>query len=156
MASKLTSQQLAAAAQKRAATRAFNRANGVPTVRQQRAAARAAKAAAQGQTHAASAASAASASSTSSSSTWRPRPTAKAPLFSTPKPNLRDLKLVVLVALEDVVKATFQNPAARTQQARDAYDLYTKCKALALNNPNDHEAALALSKAAITLIKLVF
>jgi len=156
--SNATPAQRAAAKAKKAATAAFNRANGIPSVHAQRAARKAARAAAAGQTTT-------TAPPPPPRSTYTPPPPPPPPaaprptggrLFAPAAVNLADLKLAALVALEAVVKAKFANPANRTEDARKAYETYTKCKALALNNSNDNEAGAALRAATLALIKMTY
>lgn len=66
------------------------------------------------------------------------------------------LKFAALVALEEVVKVKFQNPALRTPDAAHTFETYQKCKALALNNPNANESAVALRQATLAIVKLAY
>lgn len=164
----LTPQQIAIAAAKRRATQAANRAAGIPTVRQQRAAAKAAKA---GQAYVPPPPSSSRRPSFGgrrrrySSSTFAPQ-TPQAPVFSTPKPSYRALKLVALAHLEDAVKNRFAEQGL-TDEARAAWANYKKVKTLALAPPStgvsaavaaaaQTEADSALRLATIQLVKLAY
>lgn len=168
MATTFTPQQLAAQAAKRAATRAQNQAAGT-SVRAQRAAKKAAKAAA--------AAAAAGQTYTPPppppSNPWGARarrrrsrrfssatpPPPQTPVFATPKPNYRALKLAALVALEQAFTQKLAEQGI-TDDVRTAYGTYRKLKALALGATSSTaaqtEADAALRMATVHLVKLAF
>lgn len=157
----LTPQQIADAAAKRAASVAARKATGGMTVRQQRAAAKGAKA---NQPYTPPAPKAARAP--------RPRfnrrarhgarpvpPVQSGPVFSTPAPNTRALKLAGLVALEAAfIQKTAESGA--TPELRAAFAQYKKVKALALgavaNSSMQNEADTALRLAVVALVKLTY
>jgi len=162
----LTAQQIADAAAKRAASVAARKASGGMTVRQQRAAAKAAKA---GQPFTPPPPSAPKAPrprfgrrrgfGRNVSHVSTPRPTG--PVFSTPKPALRPLRLAALVALEDVFKQKcMDQPATVTEDVRTAFKQYQKVKNRALAPSTDvamqNEADTALRVATLNLVKLAF
>jgi hypothetical protein len=166
---KMTPQQIADAARKRAATQAANRAAGIPTVRQQRAAARAAKAARSSSSYAPPPPRATYAPPPPRPrQTWTPpppppprpaQPTASAPLFSAPVVTVRGAKLVALAAFEDVVKATFAKGGI-TDAARADWATYKKLKSSAMQTAAtpemQNEADTALRMAITRLLKLAF
>lgn len=162
MATKLTPQQIAAAAAKRAATQAANRANGIPTVRQARAAAKAAKL---GQPFVPPAPRAPRAprNSRRRRSSYYSQPTAapstpRGPMFA-PRPSYRALKLVALAALEAVhTQRVIEN--GKTPDMDVAFEKYKKVKTLALSVASSkeaqNEADAALLHATVHLLKLAF
>jgi hypothetical protein len=156
-----TPQQIADAAAKRAASVAARKASGGMTVRQQRAAAKAAKA---GQPFTPPPPAAPRAPRPARPFGRRRRgfgrnvshvstPTPTGPVFATPKPALRPLRLAALVALED-------QPATVTEDVRTAFKLYQKVKNRALAPSTDiamqNEADTALRVATLNLVKLAF
>lgn len=154
---KMTPQQIAAAAAKRRATIAANRAAGIPTVRQQRAAARAAKNAGATSTN----------WKTKTKTTSTPPPTSNVPpaasfgskAYAAPVPTYRGQKLVALAAFESAFVLKLKEQGITTE-ARDGYARYQKLKALALgnvtNSATQNEADAALRMAVIHLVKLAF
>jgi len=164
----LTAQQIADAAAKRAASVAARKASGGMTVRQQRAAAKAAKA---GQPFTPPPPPAPKAPRPSFNGGRRRRfggrasfvatPPPTGPVFSTPKPALRPLRLAALVALEDVFKQKcMDQPATVTEDVRTAFKQYQKVKNRALAPSTDvamqNEADTALRVATLNLVKLAF
>jgi hypothetical protein len=162
---KLTPQQIADATAKRLAKAAFNRANGIPSVKVQRQQAKAAKAAARGHAAPPPPRTAPPPRSTYApppprSSARRPvQPTASAPLFSTPVVTTHGAKLVALAAFEDVVKATFAKGGI-TDQARSDWDTYKKLKTLAMSpcatKELQNEADTSLRMAITRLLRIAF
>ena len=169
---KLTPQQIADATAKRLAKQAFNRANGIPSVKVQRQQAKAAKAAAAG--HAAPPPPRPSApppppprQTPPRRPSWNAapppppprRPVQTAPLFSTPVVSTQGAKLVALAAFEDVVKATFAKGGI-TDEARSDWDKYKKLKTLALSpsatKELQNEADAALRMAITRLLRIAF
>jgi hypothetical protein len=174
----LTPQQIADAAAKRAASVAARKANGGMTVRQQRAAAKAAKA---GQPFVPPAPRAPRPAPAPRPFGRRRRgfgrnvshvstPAPSGPVFTTPKPSLRPLRLAALVALEDCFKQTVAElqRGTPTQDQRDAWATYKKVKArfldtmdrlskgASVDSGSQNEADVALRMAALTLTKLAF
>jgi hypothetical protein len=165
----LTAQQIADAAAKRAASVAARKASGGMTVRQQRAAAKAAKA---GQPFTPPPPPAPKAPRAPRARFGRRRgfgrhvshvstPTPTGPVFSTPKPALRPLRLAALVALEDVFKQKcMDQPTTVTEDVRSAFKQYQKVKNRALAPSTDvamqNEADTALRVATLNLVKLAF
>jgi hypothetical protein len=95
--------------------------------------------------------------------TPRPAPVASAPIFSTPKPNTRALKLVALVALEAAFTQKCIDAGGIkncSDDIRNAFTKYTKIKTLALgaaiNVQTQNEADTALRFATIELLKLCY
>jgi hypothetical protein len=168
----LTPQQQQAAAAKRRQTAAANRANGT-SVRQQRAAAKAAKqAAATGQPYTPPASTPRPASTSSAPFGGRRRrrrtfngfrptpPVPQTPVFATPAPTYRALKLASLASLEETFKQKLAETGINDEQ-RAAWATYKKVKALALGTTNNNiamqnEADLALRMATIALVKLTY
>jgi hypothetical protein len=168
-----TAQQIADAAAKRRATQAANKAQGLPTVRQARAAAKAAKA---GQTYTPPAPKVKTAPNPYGGSRRRrrsrfnsgyapPPPVQSGPVFTAPKPDARALKLVALVALEAAFIAKVTATGA-TDELRHSYAKYKAVKTRALSpatgsSPDlircsQNEADAALCVATIALVKLCY
>jgi hypothetical protein len=153
---RMTPEQIAIATAKRVAAARANRAAGIPSVRQQRAAAKAAKMAGQSYVP------------PTASSAYVPPVTPKAapaPAFRkhggyvAPAPSYRGVKLVALSAIEDAF-ILFTKEKGISQEARDTFAKYQKLKALALGNTTNsatqNEADAALRMAAIQLVKFAF
>jgi hypothetical protein len=161
----LTPQEIAAATAKRQAAIAARKASGGMTVREQRAAAKAAKA---GQP---------APPPRAPRPPRQPRPgrgrrarfnngaprvaPVSGPVFATPAPNARALKLAGLVALEAAfTQKVVELGKGVTDELRDAYAKYKKCKALALgavaNSAMQNEADTALRLAVVALVKLTY
>jgi hypothetical protein len=86
-------------------------------------------------------------------------PVNRAPLFGTPKPTHRALKLVALAALEAAFVQKLVEKG-RTPDVDDAFTKYKKIKALALGHAAtaaaQNEADAALLHATVHLVKLAF
>jgi len=89
----------------------------------------------------------------------RRRPARGGPAFAAPKPDYRSLKIVALAALESVFVVKLRD-AGITPEARKAWDVYQKLKALALAPTTDPlsqtEADSALRMATANLVKLAY
>jgi len=169
----LTPQQIADAAAKRAASIAQRKASGGMTVRQQRAAAKAAKAGQPAPPPPAPKPPKPPRAPRPQRFGRRrgrfnnfsgPRPGTvqqpTTPIFTTPKPDARALKLSALVAIEVAFQQTPR--AAVTDEMRTTWERYQKVKAMFLATPTNarqdviNEANVALRQAVLMLVKLAF